>query len=771
MSLLTLKDIGKIYASKGNVAVGIRGVNLSFERGEFVAITGKSGSGKSTLLSVISGMDSYEEGDLLIEGESTSHYLQADFEEYRERYISFIFQDYNIIESFTVLQNVELALLHIDDKKERRARALDLIDRVGLTPHLSHKGSKLSGGQKQRTVIARALAKDSPIILADEPTGNLDAATSKEILKLLHEVSRDKLVLVVTHSFDEVERYATRHIRILDGAVELDHVLRPVDAVPTAPEEGKASSDGADMPEKAEPRGGQKAFRREFKKGALLGKALLFAKPRLTAFLCALLMIGTLGIFATASLCGEMSELFDDSHMFHHIDGRVVLTTADGSVMTADELSSIAEEYGAVDYLRYDSLLDQSTATSLLIPFGDTRREFRHLTVSFAYGESFGEQIIGRYPEAENEVFLHLPISYQPIFGKDMLLFDTVLLESAELKVTGVKYFYDNTKDATCLFTGEGFRTATAIHHLLARADLSMTLSTGGTATDSLSLKGICPSFHAESGKLYINSAEYRKLESQHQASGTDFDPHLSVRINYRKYNYYMTSSDSSHTFEFDLDKSSFTEGKPLVYTHTALSDDNTVIMSTDLIRALAESVLSVSYRQSSLFFADDHAAEDAALRLREAGFIAVPSNTTYTPSADDAILGTLAALGLLLVFVLSVIFLAFFVNLCSGRALGAFKGDMAIMRSMGISVGLIKIGMYTRMLLSLIPAFLALLLAAVLIFTSPRLNDYFVFLHAWQYLLIFLGMLGLTLRVTQKQIKNLFGESVRKSLRGGDEA
>ena len=130
MALLTLRDIGKIYVSEGNVAVGIRGVNLSFDRGEFVAITGKSGSGKSTLLNVISGMDSYEEGELLIEGQTTSHYLQPEWEEYREKYISFIFQDYNIIDSFTVLQNVELALMHIEDPSERRERAMELIDRV-----------------------------------------------------------------------------------------------------------------------------------------------------------------------------------------------------------------------------------------------------------------------------------------------------------------------------------------------------------------------------------------------------------------------------------------------------------------------------------------------------------------------------------------------------------------------------------------------------------------------------------------------------------------
>ena len=189
MHILEVKNIGKIYASKGEIVVGIRGVNASFYLGETVVITGQSGSGKTSLLNVISGIDSYEEGEMLIANETTSHYTNEEWEEYREKYISVIFQDYNIIESFTVLENVELALMNVGNLSERRKKALELIERVGLLKHANHRGSQLSGGQKQRTAIARALAKDSPIILADEPTGNLDEVTSREIIQLLKEVS------------------------------------------------------------------------------------------------------------------------------------------------------------------------------------------------------------------------------------------------------------------------------------------------------------------------------------------------------------------------------------------------------------------------------------------------------------------------------------------------------------------------------------------------------------------------------------------------------
>ena len=225
--LLKLEKIGKIYDSGDILTVGIRGIDLAFDYNEFVTIEGESGSGKSTLLNVIGANDTYEEGELYFNGEPTSHYSESDWEKYREKNIATIFQDFNIIENLTVLENVELALLRLDDKKERRRRAKELIARVGLTEQMNRRGSKLSGGEKQRTVIARALAKDAPVILADEPTGNLDVKASKEVAALLKEVSRDKLVIVVTHNPEFFKQYATRRVRIYDGSVSEDKQIEP----------------------------------------------------------------------------------------------------------------------------------------------------------------------------------------------------------------------------------------------------------------------------------------------------------------------------------------------------------------------------------------------------------------------------------------------------------------------------------------------------------------------------------------------------------------
>ena len=227
--MIELKNVSKYYYQNGMIASGFTKINLKFNIGEFVVITGESGSGKSTLLNVISGLDSYEEGEMYINGEETSHYTEADFEDYRRKYIGNIFQNFNLVNSYTVYQNIELVLLlNGEKKKDIKGKVLEIIDTVGLKKFKNTKVSKLSGGQKQRVAIARALAKETPIIVADEPTGNLDTRSANSIMKLLHEISKDKLVVIVTHNKEQVEEYATRLITMNDGRVVEDKTVTKI---------------------------------------------------------------------------------------------------------------------------------------------------------------------------------------------------------------------------------------------------------------------------------------------------------------------------------------------------------------------------------------------------------------------------------------------------------------------------------------------------------------------------------------------------------------
>ncbi len=221
--MLTLKDIRKDYIVGDTTVHALRGVSISFRESEFVSVLGQSGCGKTTLLNIIGGLDQYTDGDLVINGRSTREYKDRDWDTYRNHTIGFVFQSYNLIPHQSVLANVELALtISGVDKAERRERAVKVLERVGLGDQLNKKPNQMSGGQMQRVAIARALINDPDILLADEPTGALDSETSVQIMELLQEIAKDKLVVMVTHNAELAERYSTRIVRLLDGQITGD---------------------------------------------------------------------------------------------------------------------------------------------------------------------------------------------------------------------------------------------------------------------------------------------------------------------------------------------------------------------------------------------------------------------------------------------------------------------------------------------------------------------------------------------------------------------
>ena len=221
--MLTLKNIHKKYYTDESSVEALKGVSISFRENEFVSILGPSGGGKTTLLNIIGGLDHYTEGDLIINGKSTRSFLDADWDSYRNHSVGFVFQSYNLIPHQNVLSNVELALtLTGVGKAERRERAIKALEAVGLGDQLKKKPSEMSGGQMQRVAIARALVNDPEILLADEPTGALDTATSLQVMDLLKEIAKDRLVIMVTHNPELAEKYSTRIVKLRDGEITDD---------------------------------------------------------------------------------------------------------------------------------------------------------------------------------------------------------------------------------------------------------------------------------------------------------------------------------------------------------------------------------------------------------------------------------------------------------------------------------------------------------------------------------------------------------------------
>ena len=282
--MLQLKDIKKDYEVAGESVHALKGITLNFRKNEFVSILGASGCGKTTLLNIVGGLDKYTSGDLVINGVSTKQYNDRDWDTYRNHSIGFIFQSYHLIPHQTILSNVELALtISGVSKEERRARAIEALDKVGLKDKIHNRPNQLSGGQAQRVAIARALINDPDIVLADEPTGALDSKTSVQIMELLKEISKDRLVIMVTHNPELAEKYSTRIVRLFDGEVTDDSMPFDGEEAPqSAPEEEK--------------KGGKKKASMGFLTSFMLSLKNLLSKWRRTLMVSVAGSIGIIGV-------------------------------------------------------------------------------------------------------------------------------------------------------------------------------------------------------------------------------------------------------------------------------------------------------------------------------------------------------------------------------------------------------------------------------------------------------------------------------------------
>ena len=719
MALIRLSEIGKIYSGNETLAVGLRKVSLEFDTGEFVAVTGQSGSGKTTLLNIIGGIDSYEEGELYINDSPTSHYTQKDWEKYREDYVSFIFQEYNVLESFTVLENVELSLPASYSGKSRRKRALDLISKVGLEDKIHCKCAKLSGGQKQRTVIARALAKDSPVILADEPTGNLDSGSAAGIVTLLKEISADKLVIMVTHDFESVRDTVTREVRIFDGSVEFDRRIRPASSAPENQDTDlKTASTGHFL-----------------RASASLGWALYRSKPIFTVFLALMMIFPVLGLFGLSLFVSQTLSSLSDSTLFTYIPGRLVVSTADGSPFSEEELSLIASESGADSYIFNDQILDYTFTYSHI----DSRRDYYirfSMTVSL---DPPNDVDVGRLPENDKEVLLSVPISLREEFGADSVN-DVDLNKYAglsDMKVCGIDYYYDNTRKPKIHMTEEGLKNFTSYK----MCEMTFDYITLDVLSSSVTGKNY-NAYEIKYSDLLAKDEIYYVHIPQGEVVSVAFENGSDALLRYN-----------------------FISKEPEGVSKT---DFSALWVSTEFLPELTSDILKNGLTQSSLFFGSDSEAERAIPKLREYGFLCFMSDTERT-STDNLLTNALEIVGMAVLAFFLVLFLALFVILCTSRAVISTKGDIAVLRSAGIRSDILKAAFVFRMLLSVVPAYILLAVTAAVIYLNPTTNGLFVFLHAGEYLLIFFGMLAVVLIVTVHFVKRIFKVSVRKALKEGE--
>ena len=411
--MLELKNIVKKYIIGETVTTALNSVSASFGEKEFVAILGTSGSGKTTMLNVIGGLDRYDSGDLVIGGISTKQYKDRDWDTYRNHSIGFVFQSYNLIPHQTVLSNVELALtLTGVSKKERRERAIEALKKVGLGDQLKKKPNQMSGGQMQRVAIARALINNPDIVLADEPTGALDTETSRQIMDLLSEISKDKLVIMVTHNPDIANEYATRILRLSDGVIISDEkniptAYTPTDHLDEEPKEKKTVTN----------KGKKKQTSMSFFTALSLSMKNLMTKKARTFLTSFAGSIGIIGIAAILSLSNGINLYIENiqrealSSYPISIEGEtmdmqalmeMMVDTGAGSGQDR-ELDKIYGSFELTDM--YETLLNMEMRSNNLKDlkkyFGENKEKIDGLTSAILYGYDLNVYVYGFDPDGK----------------------------------------------------------------------------------------------------------------------------------------------------------------------------------------------------------------------------------------------------------------------------------------------------------------------------------------------------------------------------------
>lgn len=711
--MIKLKDVSKYYYNKGLITSGITKINAEFNIGEFIVITGESGSGKSTLLNVISGLDTYEDGEMYIDGKETSHYGDEDFEEYRKEYISNIFQNFNLVGSYTVYQNIELVMLiNGYTKKEARPKILKLINEVELTRYKNTRVSKLSGGQKQRVAIARALAKNTPIIIADEPTGNLDKRAAESVLKTLALTAKDKLVIVVTHNYEQVEKYATRKITMFDGKILEDKIITKTDEVKT---DGNLES----------------------KKMKPLSKLRLGVRNTFNIVPKFLLLLAVF-LFMFAAITTEMAGLRENkyeeervgnnSYLQNKDTSRIIINKSDKSPFTDEDYQRI-EALGNISRIQKDDYLEDLSASL----YSD------YYYISGSVIKRTSQKLdLGRNIEKDNEVVIQMNKENNTIGDPEKILNKEFMYNyqdnTTKLKVVGI-IFNDDLDYESIIEVSDNMINEFILNYVISRT--TQTLTVNGADT-------YCNLF-------YIDSVN-------------DSSIYVNENLNNNSYPIKMVSLSLSNTYVnkvFDL-KVEHVLNKYNSKRLTGYSyEENTCYLSKNLIR---NTLISDKY-QTSVFVKDEVKINDTINDLINLGYSTYAvKDMLINESATMTYIYNIINLVLMIIILVAMFFISY---LIIKLILKSRKNYYTIIRILGGSKknckSILKIELYTILNIAfIIIIFLVYMITSGMIDISLRSS--LKLLNIKDYVLIYILIFALTYLISVRFGRFIFKESAIKT-------
>lgn len=711
--MIKLKDVSKYYYNKGLITSGITKINAEFNIGEFIVITGESGSGKSTLLNVISGLDTYEDGEMYIDGKETSHYGDEDFEEYRKEYISNIFQNFNLVGSYTVYQNIELVMLiNGYTRKEARPKILKLINEVELTKYKNTRVSKLSGGQKQRVAIARALAKNTPIIIADEPTGNLDKRAAESVLKTLALTAKDKLVIVVTHNYEQVEKYATRKITMFDGKILEDKIITKTDEVKT---DGNLES----------------------KKMKPLSKLRLGVRNTFNIVPKFLLLLAVF-LFMFAAITTEMAGLRENkyeeervgnnSYLQNKDTSRIIINKSDKSPFTDEDYEKI-EALGNISRIQKDDYLEDLSASL----YSD------YYYISGSVIKRTSQKLdLGRNIEKDNEVVIQMNKENNTIGDPEKILNKEFMYNyqdnTTKLKVVGI-IFNDNLDYESIIEVSDNMINEFILNYVISRTTQTLTVNSADT---------YCNLF-------YIDSVN-------------DSSIYVNENLNNNSYPIKMVSLSLSNAYVnkvFDL-KVEHVLNKYNSKRLTGYSyEENTCYLSKNLIR---NTLISDKY-QTSVFVKDEVKINDTINDLMNLGYSTYAvKDMLINESATMTYIYNIINLVLMIIILVAMFFISY---LIIKLILKSRKNYYTIIRILGGSKknckSILKIELYTILNIAFIVIiFLVYMIVNGMIDISLRSS--LKLLNIKDYVLIYILIFALTYLISVRFGRFIFKESAIKT-------